>query len=221
MVPDHRNKGEYKMARDTLHTKCRLCRREGVKLYLKGARCLSSKCPIEKKGAVPPGMHGLKRASRQSSYGIQLRAKQKVKRFYGVLERQMKRYYLQAKDMEGLLGHNLLIQLEIRLDNVVCIAGLAKSRSAAKQLISHRKVIVNGKILNVSSYQIKVNDVVSLKPVKKMADMDINATDKDFKAPPWMELDKAQYSVKIINMPKRQDIPQDFEENLIIEYYSR
>ncbi len=209
------------MARDTLHTKCRLCRREGVKLYLKGIRCYSSKCPIEKKGAVPPGMHGLKRASRPSAYGIQLRAKQKVKRFYGVLERQMKNYFLSAKDMTGLLGENLLIQLETRLDNVLAQAGLAASRSAAKQLISHKKVQVNGKILNISSYQVNVGDIISLKADKKLKDMDIKATEKDFKAPIWMELDKATYTVKIINLPKRKDIPQDFEENLIIEYYSR
>ena len=209
------------MARDTLHTKCRLCRREGVKLYLKGIRCYSSKCPIEKKGAVPPGMHGLKRASRPSAYGIQLRAKQKVKRFYGVLERQMKNYFLSAKDMTGLLGENLLIQLETRLDNVLTQAGLATSRSAAKQLISHKKVQVNGKILNISSYQVNVGDIISLKADKKLKDMDIKATEKDFKAPIWMELDKATYTVKIINLPRRKDIPQDFEENLIIEYYSR
>lgn len=209
------------MARDTLHTKCRLCRREGVKLYLKGARCYSSKCPIEKKGAVPPGMHGLKRASRPSAYGIQLRAKQKVKRFYGVLERQMKNYFLSAKDMTGLLGENLLIQLETRLDNVLTQAGLAASRSAAKQLISHKKVQVNGKILNISSYQVALGDVICLKADKKLASRDIIANQKDFKAPLWMELDKATYTVKIINLPKRKDIPQDFEENLIIEYYSR
>ncbi len=209
------------MARDTLHTKCRLCRREGVKLYLKGARCLSSKCPIEKKGAVPPGMHGLKRTSRPSSYGIQLRAKQKVKRFYGVLERQMKKYYTQAKDMTGLLGENMLFQLEIRLDNVVTQAGFGPSRSAAKQLISHKKIMVNGQVLNVSSYQVKINDVISLKPSKKLDGMDFPFKDKDFKTPSWMVLTKDQHSVKIVNMPKRQEISQDFEENLIIEFYSR
>jgi len=209
------------MAKDTLHTKCRLCRREGVKLYLKGIRCYSSKCPIEKKGAVPPGMHGLKRTSRPSAYGIQLRAKQKVKRFYGVLERQMKNYFLSAKDMTGLLGENLLIQLETRLDNILTQSGLAASRPAAKQLISHKKVQVNGKILNISSYQVALGDVICLKADKKLASRDINANQKDFKAPIWMELDKATYTVKIINLPKRKDIPQDFEENLIIEYYSR
>lgn len=209
------------MARDTLHTKCRLCRREGVKLYLKGARCLSSKCPIEKKGAVPPGMHGLKRARRASSYGIQLRAKQKVKRFYGVLERQMKNYYKQSKDLPGLLGHNLLIQLETRLDNIITLAGFCPSRSAAKQIISHKKIIVNGKAQNVSSYQVKINDIISFKPSKKLDDMDIPFKDKDFKAPSWMELTKNQYSVKIVNLPTRQDIQTDFDENLIIEFYSR
>jgi len=209
------------MARDTLHTKCRLCRREGVKLYLKGARCYSSKCPIEKKGAVPPGMHGLKRASRPSAYGIQLRAKQKVKRFYCILERQMKNYFLSSKNMDGPLGENLLIQLEIRLDNVLTQSGLALSRPAAKQLISHKKVQVNGKILNISSYQVKIGDIISLKPDKKLKDRDIKAKEKDFKAPVWMKLNKSTYSVKIINLPKRKDIPQDFEENLIIECYSR
>lgn len=209
------------MARDTLHTKCRLCKREGIKLFLKGSRCFSSKCPLEKKGAVVPGMHGLKRTSRLSAYGIQLRAKQKVKRFYGVLERQMHNYYLKAKNMPGLVGNNLLSLLETRLDNVLFVSGLSLSRTHAKQLISHKKVLVNGSVNNINSFQLSLSDVVSLKSGKHLKDLDIRANDKDFKAPTWLDLDKTKYNAKVIRLPQRDEIEKSFDENLIIEYYSR
>lgn len=139
------------MARITLNSKCRLCRAAGDKLFLKGIRCASGKCPIEKKGAVKPGMHGAKRASKLTDYGIQLRAKQKAKRIYGVQETQFRNIYLKAKKMPGLLGNNLMTLVEQRLDNVIYLAGLALSRSSAKQLISHRHVLINDNILNIPS----------------------------------------------------------------------
>lgn len=210
------------MSRDTLNSKCRLCRAEGLKLYLKGARCFSSKCPIEKKGAVPPGMHGIKRSSKPSDFGLQLRAKQKAKRTYGILETQFKNYFQQAKKLKGLIGNNLLILLERRLDNVVYLSGLSLSRNHAKQLISHRNLKVNGKPLNISSYLVKIGDLLELdsKIIEKYKDT-LRLSDKDFKTPAWLDLNKTKYSVKIVSFPKVEDIQSGVDINLIIEYYSR
>lgn len=210
------------MSRITLDSKCRLCRAEGMKLYLKGTRCFSSKCPVEKKGAVRPGMHGMKRPSKPTDYGLQLRAKQKAKRLYGVLETQFKNYYQKAKKLKGLVGDNLLILVERRLDNVVYLTGLSLSRSHAKQLISHRHIKVNGKPLNISSYSVKVNDVIELdsKIIEKLKDT-LRLNDKDFKTPAWLDLNKSSYTVKIISLPKVEDIQSGVDINLIIEYYSR
>lgn len=208
--------------RSTLDTKCRLCRSEGVKLYLKGDRCFSPKCPLEKKGAIKPGMHGTKRSRKPTDYGIQLRAKQKAKRFYGVAETQFKNYYTAAKKLKGLVGENLLILIERRLDNVVYLSGLCLSRSHAKQLISHKEVLVNGKVLNISSYLVKVGDVVTLKPkiIEKNGDS-FKYADKDFKAPEWIDLDKSKSSAKIIALPIIDQNHNGIDVNLIIEYYSR
>ena len=210
------------MSRITLNTKCRLCRAAGSKLYLKGVRCNSSKCPIEKKGAVRPGMHGVKNSSKPTDYGIQLRAKQKAKRIYGIQETQFKNYYLEAKRLKGLVGDNLLILIEERLDNVLYKAGLALSRSFAKQIISHKHVLVNDKVLNVSSYQVKIGDVISLdkKIIDKVAES-IPATESDFKAPQWLDLNRKDYTVKVTSSPIREEITNDIDVNLIIEYYSR
>lgn len=210
------------MSRITLDSKCRLCRAQGVKLYIKGNRCFSSKCPIEKKGAVPPGMHGIKRAKKPSDYGLQLQAKQKAKRIYGVQETQFKNYFLKAKKLKGLVGDNLLVLLEKRLDNVVYLSGLAVSRTQAKQLISHRHILVNHKPLSVSSYQVKVNDVIEPSPkfLDKFKD-NLKSDDKDFKAPSWIDLNKPKYSAKIISSPKREEINNGIDINLIIEFYSR
>ncbi len=210
------------MSRITLDSKCRLCRAEGTKLYLKGARCFSSKCPIEKKGAVPPGMHGLKRVKKPTDYGIQLRAKQKAKRIYGVQETQFKNLYLKAKKLKGLVGENLLMLLERRLDNVVYISGLSLSRSHSKQLISHGHILVNGKSMSVSSYTVKKNDVITLdKSVNDSIKDSLRLIDKDFKAPNWLDLNKTKTSVSIVNQPTKDDFNQDIDINLIIEYYSR
>jgi len=209
------------MSRITLDTKCRLCRAAGNKLYLKGIRCYSAKCPIERKGAVKPGMHGVKSGSKMTDYGIQLKAKQKAKRIYGVQETQFKNYYLKAKTLQGLVGNNLLILLEKRLDNVLSLSGLALSKSSAKQLISHGHVSVNGKILNVPSYQVKIKDVISMD--KKIIDKigQLPSAEDNFKTPSWLDLNKKDLSVKIISSPVREEMANDIDINLIIEYYSR
>lgn len=208
--------------RSTLDSKCRLCRTEGVKLYLKGARCFSPKCPLEKKGAIRPGMHGQKRSSKPTDYGIQLRAKQKAKRLYGVMETQFKNYYTAAKKLKGLVGDNLMILLERRLDNVVYCAGLCLSRAHAKELVSHKNVLVNGKVLNISSYSVKVGDVITLKPkiVDKSGDT-FKYADKDFQVPEWIDLDKSKSSAKIVALPTIDANLNGIDVNLIIEYYSR
>lgn len=209
------------MSRITIDAKCRLCRSAGGKLYLKGIRCLSSKCPIERKGAVKPGMHGVKSGSKLTDYGIQLRAKQKAKRIYGVQETQFKNLYLKAKKMKGLVGNNLMTLVEQRLDNVLYLAGLSLSRSSAKQLISHRHILVNDRILNVPSYQVKVGDVISIEKdiVSKIAELP--ATANEFKTPSWLDLNKSKLTVKIISLPNLEEMKNDIDVNLIIEYYSR
>lgn len=208
--------------RNTLDSKCRLCRTEGVKLYLKGARCFSPKCPLEKKGAIRPGMHGQKRSSKPTDYGIQLRAKQKAKRLYGVMETQFKNYYTAAKKLKGLVGDNLMILLERRLDNVVYCAGLCLSRAHAKELISHKNILVNDKVLNISSYSVKVGDVITLKSkiVDKSGDT-FKYADKDFQVPEWIDLDKSKSSAKIVALPTIDANLNGIDVNLIIEYYSR
>jgi small subunit ribosomal protein S4 len=209
------------MSRITLDAKCRLCRAAGSKLYLKGMRCYSAKCPIERKGAVKPGMHGAKRASKETDYGIQLRAKQKAKRIYGVQETQFKNYYLNAKNLKGLVGDNLLILLEKRLDNVLYLSGLSLSRSSAKQLISHKHVLINDKVLNIASYQVKLNDIITLD--KKISEKisSLPCSESDFKTKSWLDLNKKSLSVKIIANPLCEEVGNDIDVNLIIEYYSR
>lgn len=206
--------------RITLDTKCRLCRAEGAKLFLKGVRCSSSKCPIEKKGAVPPGMHGLKRVKKPTDYGIQLRAKQKAKRLYGIQETQFRNYYLKAKKQKGLVGDNLITMIESRLDNVVYLGGLSQSRTQAKQLISHRHILVNGKPLNISSYLVRIGDIVSLDKDSKVKD-NLRLEDKDFRYPSWFDVNKPNQSIKITSIPIREEIGSGVDVNLIIEYYSR
>ncbi len=209
------------MSRITLDTKCRLCRSSGTKLYLKGIRCFSAKCPIERKGAVKPGMHGVKNSGKLTDFGIQLRAKQKAKRIYGVQETQFKNYYLKAKKLKGLVGVNLLSLLEKRLDNVLYLSGLVLSRSSAKQIISHGHVLVNDKKFNIPSYQVKPKDIISID--KKIIDKigTIPSEESDFKVPSWLDLNKQKHTVKIISEPLQEEIGNDIDINLIIEYYSR
>lgn len=207
------------MARYT-DAKCHLCRREGIKLFLKGERCYSPKCPIERKGAVIPGQHGQKRRSRLSDFGRQLREKQKTKRLYGVLERQFKNYFKKAAKEKETTGEVLLQLLESRLDNVVFRLGLAPSRSVARQLVSHGHVLVDGKRVNIPSYQLNPGQIVSLVP--KGLEIDLvkkSLAEKDRKIPDWLKR-KAAVG-KMIRLPGREEIDVDIDEHLIVEFYSR
>jgi small subunit ribosomal protein S4 len=167
-------------------------------------------------------MHGIKRVKKPTDYGIQLRAKQKAKRIYGVQETQFKNYYTKAKKLSGLVGNNLLILLEKRLDNVIYQSGLSLSRSNARQLVSHGHVLVNGKVLNVASHHLKNSDVVSLDKtaIVKLGDT-LRLSDKDFKSPQWLNLNKNKYTVSVAADPAIEDFNQGIDVNLIIEYYSR
>lgn len=188
---------------------------------LKGARC-TSKCPIDKKGAVKPGMHGNKNTRKPTDYGIQLRAKQKAKRFYGVQETQFRNTFEEAKKLKGLVGDNFMSLLERRLDNVVYLSGFAPSRSAAKQHISHKHLLINGKTLNVSSYEVKIGDVITFKKgALETFQEELPLNDKDFKTTSWIDLNKQNYTTKIIALPIREDINNGVDVNLIIEFYSR
>lgn len=202
-----------------LGPKCRLCRREGIKLFLRGERCFSPKCPIERKGALPPGQHGQKGRKKLSGYGLQLREKQKTKRIYGVLERQFKRYFDLALKKKGSTGEILLALLETRLDNVLYRLGFVPGRATAKQLISHGHVFVDGKKVDISSYSLKPGQVISLSP--KALEMEIvkKSLAEKTKPPSWLE--KKGAVGKVIRMPKREEIDTDVNEQLIVEYYSR
>jgi len=200
--------------------KCRLCRREKIKLFLKGERCFSPKCPLEKKGAVPPGMHGLRSSMRLSGYGTELRGKQKVKRFYGVTEKQLKNYFLKASKKEGEVDKNLVYLLESRLDNVVYRLGLVPSRRSARQLIVHGHVKVNEQKVTIPSYQVEEKDRIELSA--KAGNL-IHIKDwlakKDVEVPDWLARKGLFGQVK--GNPGIENWPSDFDPGLIIEYYSR
>jgi len=200
--------------------KCRLCRREKTKLFLKGERCFSSKCPIDKKGAVPPGDHGLKSGFRLSDYGLQLRGKQKVKRFYGLGEKQLKNYFYQAIQMGGDASDNLVYLLEARLDNVVYRAGLAPSRRTARQLVGHGHVKVNDRKVTIPSYRVKKGDRLELSAKSgKISQVKNWLVKKDLEMPSWLERKGLISRVKAL--PESKDWPSDFDSALIIEFYSR
>lgn len=207
------------MARYT-EAKCRLCRREGMKLFLKGERCFSAKCPLERRGAVPPGQHGQRRGRRLSDYGQRLREKQKAKRSYGILEKQFRRYFGRAIKVKGATGTALLQLLESRLDNLVYRLGFAPSRSVARQLVSHGHISVNGKKVDIASYQVKPGQAISLNPkgmgleiVKK------SLADKKKETPQWLE--KKAAVGRMIRLPEREELGSDINEQLIVEYYSK
>lgn len=207
------------MARYT-EAKCRLCRREGSKLFLKGDRCYSSKCPIERRGGLIPGQHGQRRQNRASDYGRQLREKQKAKRIYGILERQFRNYFKKAIKDRQATGEKLLQLLETRLDNVVFRLGLTPSRSVARQIVTHRHVSIDGQRVNIPSYQIKPGQVITLG--SKVIEKDIikkAIAEKEKKIPAWLE--KKAAAGKVIRYPKRDEIDTDLDVHLIIEYYSR
>ncbi len=201
---------------------CKLCRREGEKLFLKGARCMSAKCSFEKR-SYAPGQHGVSQRTKLSEYGIQLREKQKVKRIYGVLEAQFRNYFAKANRQKGVSGENLLKILESRLDNVVYRLGFASSRKAARQFILQRHFTVNGRIVNIPSFLLRPSDVIEVRK-KSRKNTFIHESMKRVKDDtmlPWLSLDKAKMRGEFMDLPTRQDIPINVQENLIVELYSK
>ncbi|MFN2186680.1 MAG: 30S ribosomal protein S4 [Anaerolineae bacterium] len=203
---------------------CKLCRREGEKLFLKGERCMSPKCAIERR-PYAPGAHGRRSQFRrkESNYALQLRAKQKARRVYGVFERQFRRYFREAERLRGLTGTNLLVILESRLDNVVYRLGFALSRPQARQVVRHGHIEVNGSKVDIPSYLVKPGDVVAIRPGSRKAGMiQDNAVDLEHRAvPDWLSRDERSLSGRVLSMPRREDIDVAIDEQLIVEYYSR
>jgi len=204
-----------------IESACRLCRRENLKLYLKGERCYSDKCAFERR-SYPPGQHGQGRA-KFSSYGLQLREKQKVKRMYGLLERQFRNFFERAERQKGITGTNLLLLLERRLDNMVYRLGFANSRSEARQLVLHNHFMVNGKKVNIPSYLVKVGDVIELKEKSRK----VAKIGESLKAvarrgvPSWLELEKDNYRGRVLALPAREDLTMPIKEQLIVELFSK
>ena len=200
---------------------CRLCRREGMKLCLKGDRCFKDKCAIERRNYAP-GQHG-RRRSKVLGYGVQLREKQKVKRIYGLLERQFRTYFQRAERKTGITGENLLRQLELRLDNVVYSLGFASSRAQARQLVRHGHIEVNGRKINVPSYQARKGDVVQVREKSRKNDQIRQAveTAAGRGVPSWLQLNPEQFLGTVNDLPKREDIRLPIQEQLIVELYSK
>ena len=200
---------------------CRLCRREGTKLFLKGERCYSAKCAITKR-PTPPGQHGQARARKMSEYGMQLREKQKIRRTYGMLETQFRRTFEKANRQKGVTGDNMLALLERRLDNVVYRLGLASSRAQARQFVRHGHISVDGKKVNIPSYTVDVGQTIAMRE---------NSRDVEhFKAlregsthvlPKWLSFDAENLTGSVLALPQREDVEMTFEEHLVVEYYSK
>ena len=206
------------MARDR-SPKCKQCRREGIKLFLKGERCLTEKCAIERR-SYPPGEHGRGRI-KQSEYLLQLREKQKARRYYGILERQFRSYYEKASQRSGITGENLLRMLELRLDNVVYRLGFAASRSQARQLVRHGHFEVNGKRVNIPSFQVGEDDVIALREAAAAKATVTDATDLTASVSPWLQADHDNLTGKVLRLPDRVDIDTPVQEQLIVELYSK
>ncbi|HVE92756.1 MAG TPA: 30S ribosomal protein S4 [Actinomycetota bacterium] len=201
---------------------CRHCRREGIKLYLKGSKCETPKCPIEKR-PIPPGQHGRRRAGKASPYLERLREKQKARRIYGVLEKQFRGYYGVAARQKGATGENLLRILERRLDNVVYRAGFAHSRDDARQLVLHRHVLVNGRLTNIPSFLCRPGDVVSVKEKSRGIVRVQEATERaqSRTVPSWVSADYSRMEAKVTSLPERGEIDVPVKESFIVEFYSR
>jgi len=203
---------------------CRLCRREGMKLFLKGDRCYSTKCPIERR-PYPPGQHGQLRRfrRREKEYGMQLREKQKARRFYGVLERQFRRHFREAERRPGMAGENLVIILETRLDNVIYRLGFADSRAQARQLVQHGHFDVNGRRTNIPSYLVKPGDVISVHPTSRRRPYfrHLRESLQDVTPPDWLSLDPEAMGARVLSLPSREMVQVLFDEQLIVGYYSR
>jgi len=202
---------------------CKLCRREGVKLFLKGDRCYSNKCSIEKGASLPGKNAKTARVKKLSTYGIRLREKQKLRKYYGLLERQFKNYFQKAERKKGITGENLLELLERRLDNIVYRFGLTKSRAQARQLILHSHILVNEKKVNIPSYQVNINDVVEVREKdKNITDIkEIKEGKIEINIPSWLEFDAKTLKGKIIKFPSKEELNLPVEEKLVVEYYSR
>jgi small subunit ribosomal protein S4 len=201
---------------------CRLCRRERMKLFLKGDRCFKEKCAVERRN-FPPGQHGTRRGRRTLGYGLQLREKQKVKRIYGVLESQFRNYFEEADRRKGITGENLLVMLERRLDNVVYSLGFAASRAQARQLVRHGHVLVDGRKVSIPSYQVKASESVVVKEGSRKNPMIRSSveTARGRGVPEWLELDAENVSGRVLRLPSREDIKLPIQEQLIVELYSR
>ncbi len=202
---------------------CKLCRREGEKLFLKGTRCFTEKCAFEKK-SYPPGEAGKgRRIKKLSDYGNQLREKQKIRRYYGLLELQFRNTFNKANKKKGITSENLIIMLESRLDNTVYRLGFASSRSMARQLIVHRHFLVNGRIIDIPSYELKPEDKIQVKEKSRKMDVIHNSIKriKEENQLPWLKLDKASLTGTYLEVPNRADIPVKFNENLVVELYSK
>jgi len=198
---------------------CRLCRREGCKLFLKGERCVTPKCAITRRPVVP-GQHGLLRR-KEKEYGVQMREKQKVKRAYGIMEKQFRNMYDEAVRRRGVTGDNLLSMLERRLDNVVYRMGIGNSRSEARQIVSHRHITVNGKPVNIPSYQVSKGDIIAVKENKRDLEMFKALKGQKTVTRKWLEFNGDKLTGKILELPARDDIDLNIQENLIIELYSK
>ena len=198
---------------------CRICRREGAKLFLKGDKCTSKKCPFEKR-PVAPGQHGLGR-KKPTEYSIQLREKQKVKKTYGLLEKQFYSYYIEAERQKGITGTNMLCLLERRLDNIVYRMGIAASRAEGRQIVNHGHITVNGKMVNIPSYQVKVGDEIAVKENKVKNKYFEGLKGAKVVTPKWVEFNTNTLKGKVLSMPTREDIDLTINEQLIIELYSK
>jgi small subunit ribosomal protein S4 len=204
-----------------IESACRLCRRENLKLYLKGERCYSDKCAFERR-SYPPGQHGQGRV-KFSNYGVQLREKQKVKRMYGLVEKQFRNFFFKAERMKGITGTNLLLLLERRLDNLVYRLGFATSRSEARQMVRHSHFMVQGKKVSIPSYLVKVGQVIELREKsRKSAKIGESLEGVARRGiPSWLELEKEQFRGRLVSLPSREDLTMPIKEQLIVELYSK
>lgn len=201
---------------------CKLCRREGMKLFLKGSRCTSDKCAFERRGYAP-GQHGQSGRRKGSEYGFQLREKQKIRRIYGILERQFRNYFKTAAQQKGITGENLLVLLECRLDNLVYRLGFAPSRKSARQLILHRHFSVNDKVVDIPSYQVRPGQIIRVREKSRNLDIvhsSLKEVGKVFDYA-WLRLDKAKMEGELLEKPKRLDIPVTVQEQMVVELYSK
>ena len=204
-------------------SKCRRCRREGMKLFLKGERCLSEKCAFERRG-YPPGEHGQGRRMKVTGYGLQLREKQKARTYYGVLERQFRKYFHDAESSRGVTGEVLLQILETRLDNVAFRLGFSLSRGAARQLVRHRHFTVNGRVVDIPSYPVRPGDLIAVREGSRQVPAIVQAVEKAkgrSSVPDWLSLDAEKYTGRLLQKPSRDGVSLPIQEQLIVELYSK